>query len=48
MTASRCCARQAVRPSPSKGEREVQAVREVVHPLDLLEEADLVIPLILE
>ncbi len=48
MTASRCCTCQAVRPSLLKGEREVQAMGEVVHPMDLLEEVDLATLLILE
>ena len=48
MTASKGCMHQAVRPSLPKGEREVQAVGEVVHPLDLLEEVDLAILLVLE
>ena len=48
MTASKGCMHQAVRPSLPKGEREVQAVGEVVHQLDLLVEADLVVLLVLE
>ena len=47
MTASKPV-HQAVRPSLPKGGREVQAVGEVVHPLDLLVEADLVVLLVLE
>ncbi len=48
MTASKCCVRQAVRTSLPKGKREVQAVGEVVHPLDLLVEAVLVVLPVLE
>ncbi len=48
MTASKRCVHQAVRPSLPKWEREVQAVGMVVHPLNLLVEADLVVLLVLE
>ena len=47
MTASKCCAHQAVRLSLPKGEREVQAVGEVVPQLVLLVEAQVVVLLVL-